>query len=103
MALGVKRRRILKLFLCEGAILGLIGGGLGVALALLLGAIISRVGIPMPPPPGMARGFTGEILISAPLAFDGFALAVLTTILASILPARKAAQLNVVDALRKAG
>ena len=103
MALGVKRRRILQLFVSEGAILGLAGGLLGVVLALLLGHLISTIGIPMPPPPGMARGYTGEILISAPLAADGFILALATTLLASILPARKASRLNVVDALRKSG
>lgn len=103
MALGVKRRRILKMFVSEGAILGCIGGIFGVVLALALGQLISYIGIPMPPPPGAGRGYTGEILISAGLAMDGFVLALATTVLASILPARKAAGLNVVDALRQNG
>lgn len=100
MALGVKRRRILGLFISEGAILGMAGGIVGVVVATALGALISHVGIPMPPPPGMARGYIAEILISPPLAVDGFLLAFVTTLLASVFPAMRAARLNVVDALR---
>lgn len=100
MALGVKRHRILSLFIWEGAMLGFIGGVLGVALGLLLGAIVSAIGIPMPPPPGMTRGYVGEIDISAGLALDGFLLAFVTTLIASLIPARKASRMNIVDALR---
>lgn len=100
MALGVRRRGILGLFLLEGSLLGLAGGVVGVALAYVLAAIVSHVGIPMPPPPGMDVGFTGRILISPGLAVDAFALAFATTLLASILPAWKASRMNIVDALR---
>ena len=31
----------------------------------LLATLISYVGIPMPPPPGMAQGYSGEILLTA--------------------------------------
>lgn len=101
MALGVRRRRVLVLFLSEGAILGIAGGIVGVVLASALASVISHIGIPMPPPPGMARGYLGEVLITPPLALDGFILAVVTTLLASIFPARRAARMNVVDALRQ--
>ena len=100
MALGVRRARILRLFVSEGAVLGIIGGIVGALLAWGLGEAISHVGIPMPPPPGMTRGYVAEILISPGLAADGFLLAFVTTLLASILPATRAARLNVVDALR---
>lgn len=100
MALGVRRRGILTLFIWEGAALGVIAGVVGVSIALLLGALISTVGIPMPPPPGMARGYIAEIDISSALAVDGFLLAFVTTLLASILPAWKASRMNIVDALR---
>lgn len=100
MALGVKRRRILALFLCEGALLGLVGAILGVALGYALGMLISSIGIPMPPPPGMARGYTGAIRIPFALAMDAFFLAFSTTLLASVLPAWRASRMNIVDALR---
>lgn len=100
MAIGVRRSGILGLFLSEGVLLGIAGGLIGVALALVIGTIVSAVGIPMPPPPGMARGYIGEIAISPALVIDGFVLAFTTTLLASIFPAWKASRMNVVDALR---
>lgn len=103
MALGVRRRGILGLFVCEGALLGIAGGTLGVALGILLAHLISAVGIPMPPPPGMARGYIGQIAITAPLAFDAFMLAFSTTLIASLFPAWKASRMNIVDALRQQG
>jgi putative ABC transport system permease protein len=101
LAIGLRSSEILKQFLIEGALLGLAGGLAGIALGYLLGAAISTIGIPMPPPPGMARGYTGQILISGALVRDAAILAVLTTLLASILPAWRASRLNVVDALRR--
>ena len=100
MALGVRRRGILGLFLSEGAVLGLVGGVIGVSVGYLLATAISTVGIPMPPPPGMAHGYTGEIAISPGLALDAFLLAFTTTLLASVFPAWKASRMNIVDALR---
>ncbi|NML26847.1 ABC transporter permease [Zoogloea dura] len=100
MALGVRRSGIMALFICEGLLLGTIGGLLGIGLGYLVAAAISAVGIPMPPPPGMARGYIGAILVSPGLALDAFLLAFVTTLLASILPAWKASRMNIVDALR---
>lgn len=100
MALGVPRRAVLRLFLWEGALLGLAGGLLGILLGLLVGQIVSAIGIPMPPPPGMARGYIGRIAIPPALVLDGFLLAFLTTLAASIFPAWKASRMNIVDALR---
>jgi putative ABC transport system permease protein len=91
----------MKQFLMEGVLLGIAGGLAGIVLGYLVGAAISAIGIPMPPPPGMARGYTGQILISGALVRDAAILAVLTTLLASILPAWRASRLNVVDALRR--
>jgi putative ABC transport system permease protein len=88
------------MFIIEGVMLGLIGGLLGVLLGVIVAGGISAVGIPMPPPPGMARGYIGQILITPGLVAEGLALALLTTLVASILPAWKASRMNIVDALR---
>ena len=100
LALGVRRRGILGLFICEGAILGIFGGLIGLLLGFALAALISAIGIPMPPPPGMAHGFIGQILITPRLAAEAFMLAVATTFAASVFPAWKASRLAIVDALR---
>lgn len=100
MALGVKRIGILRLFLSEGILIGCIGGTLGLLLGLLFAQIVSSIGIPMPPPPGMARGYTGEILVTWRIARESLALAVGTTLVASIYPAWRASQMQIVNALR---
>ena len=73
---------------------------IGISLGYALGAVISAIGIPMPPPPGMARGYTGQILVSSTLAIDALLLAFVTTLLASVMPAWRASRMNIVDALR---
>lgn len=100
MALGIKQTKILYMFLTEGILLGCIGGILGVMIGYLLANIISSVGIPMPPPPGMARGYTGEILVTQSMVLEAISLAIGTTLIASVYPAWKASKLQIVDALR---
>ncbi len=100
MALGLTRRRILRMFLVEGAMLGAIGGLLGLALGSMLAWVISYIGIPMPPPPGQSWGFVGEIMVSSRLSVEAFMLAVGSTLLASVYPARKASRMVIVEALR---
>ena len=100
MALGVTRATIMRRFVMEGVVLGILGGAIGAMVGIILAYAISAVGIPMPPPPGMSRGYLGEILITWPLVFNAMSLAVLTTLAASLYPAWKASRLAVVDALR---
>lgn len=100
MALGVRRTGIMRLFVSEGILIGCLGSLLGLIVGLLLAYIISRIGIPMPPPPGMARGYTGQILVTWNIALASLALAIGTTLVASIYPAWKASRMQIVDALR---
>ena len=100
MAIGVKRLGIMRLFLSEGILLGCFGGVVGLAAGAALAGLISSIGIPMPPPPGMAHGYTGQILVTWEIAFGSLALAVGTTLIASILPAWKASRMEIVNALR---
>ncbi len=100
MALGLRRRRILSLFLLEGGLLGVLAGLIGIGLGYLLALLISHIGIPMPPAPGMSRGYIGHIIITPGIAIDALLLAISTTLLASLYPAWRAARLNIVDALR---
>lgn len=100
MALGRTRSAVARLFVGEGLILGMACGVLGVVLGWLLAFLISGVGIPMPPPPGMARGFVGGIAFTPAIAVIALLLAVLTSVVASLLPALRASRLNIVDALR---
>ena len=100
MALGTTSRGILAQFVGEGAVLGALGGVAGLVIGFLLAQLISAVGIPMPPPPGMARGYTGGIVVTGALARDAVVLAIVTALLASLYPAWKASRMPIVDALR---
>lgn len=100
MALGVRARRILRMFVLEGALLGAIGGTIGIVVGYAMAALISYVGIPMPPAPGMSMGFVAAIRITPGIIVDAFLLAMITTLLASIYPAWRASRLVIVDALR---
>jgi putative ABC transport system permease protein len=100
MALGVRRRDIVALFLAEGCVLGLVGAVAGLVIGVALALLLSAIGIPMPPPPGMRHGFTGGVLMTAPVLASAFAIAIATALVASIYPAHKASRLPIVDALR---
>lgn len=100
MALGVKQSLILRMFLTEGIVIGCFGGLLGIAIGYILAITISSIGIPMPPPPGMARGYTGEILVTQTMALEALLLAIGATFIASLYPAWKASKMQIVDALR---
>jgi putative ABC transport system permease protein len=100
MALGVRRSQILRQFMLEGMLLGAIGGIAGVVLGVVAAYAISAVGIPMPPPPGMARAYVAEIMVTPRLALEAFGLALGTALVASLYPAWKAARFPIVDALR---
>lgn len=101
LALGARRLHVLRRFVVEGLIIGVAGGLAGVLLGLALAYAISRIGIPMPPAPGMARGYVAKISITPPLALDALLLALGTALLASLYPAWKGARLSISDALRR--
>jgi putative ABC transport system permease protein len=100
LAVGFRRRKVMQFFAVEGLLLGLIGGAAGVLTGYGLAELISFIGIPMPPPPGMEEGFTAEIRITLPVLANAFAIAFVTTALAGLYPAWKASRLDIINALR---
>ena len=93
-AIGATRAQILRVFLLQGAIVGALGSGLGVLLAMLLiRAFITFV-----------RGADGLPLFNITLApgqaLQVAAIATLCGVLAAIAPARRAAALDPAQAIR---
>ncbi len=100
MALGTKRSGIWRLFLYEGAALGLVGGLVGLVTGTLLTLVVRHVGIPMPPPPGATMTWISEPMIVPSVLGFTLVLAVLTALLSSVCPAYKASKLEIAQALR---
>lgn len=99
-AIGDTNRTIFRLILAESVWLGFFGSLLGIFLGCTLALFISTIGISMPPPPNSNLGYIAQIrLDSWPVCAAG-ATGFLACLLASILPAKRASKLDIVDALR---
>jgi putative ABC transport system permease protein len=97
-ALGLKRRGVGLLFAIEGAMIGLLGSILGIVLNVAVWAIIRAVK-PTYIPPGVSTPVSLIVnLVPQAMLILAIFLIVLSLI-AAILPARRAAGQNVVDAL----
>jgi len=94
-ALGFQRRSVLSAFLIESIVLALVGGTAGVALASLLSfARVSTVNF------GTFSEIGFGFALSPAIAADALAFAVLMGVVGGVLPAVRAARLNIVAALR---
>lgn len=85
-SLGTKNRDILKLFLFEAGIIGFVGGALGVALSFGVSYALLSFGLP--------SSLTADLVIS------GLLFSVLVGLVSGVVPARNAAALEPIDALR---
>ena len=99
LALGMRRRQILRLFLVEGALLGLWGGAAGAGLGWGLVAVAGARGVPfkapgsagtMPMHPSVSASFVALIVLAA----------VAGALAAALYPAWRASRMRPVDALR---
>ncbi|MBI3813641.1 MAG: ABC transporter permease [Nitrospinae bacterium] len=99
-AIGTTRAGIMRLFISEGILVGIIGGLFGIAAGILIAYIINLSGgIYIPPPPNMNRGYIAIILIVPEAILYAFISTVIVSALSSIYPAYKASRLKVVEAL----
>ena len=99
MAVGTTRLIVLGMFVVEGLGLGVLGAAIGVALGWTLAVGLTRARIAMPPPPTFTTGFPLVIDVVPALGIGVFVLMVVTLLVASILPAARAARLRITEAL----
>ncbi|HEY9205082.1 MAG TPA: ABC transporter permease [Candidatus Methanoperedens sp.] len=94
-AMGSSEREIMKLFLIESGIFGLVGGIIGIGFGAAISLLIPYLGI-------QALGFGGDLraTISAGTIFFALGFSVVIGVLSGIIPARHAAKMRPVDALR---
>ncbi len=97
-AIGVKRSGISRLFAIEGALLGVLGTAAGAVLNVIVWAIVRSAEMSYVPPGNSSSvPLVVDLLPRAMLVLALFLIVL--SLLAAILPARRAARLNVVDAL----
>lgn len=101
LAVGMKRRAIAQLFLMEGAVLGVVGGLVGVVAGVAVVAVMNRIGIELPAP-GARVASVIHPSVEPSFLVRTLALAVLGAAVAAIIPARRAARLRPVEALAHA-
>lgn len=97
-SLGIRQRGIILLFAIESALLGILGSCLGLALTLT-GWLAVKMAQPTWIPPHITKRVPIEVyLVPEYLVLTGFLLVALS-LTAAVIPARKAAGMNIVDAL----
>ena len=98
-AMGTTPSTITKLFLTEGLMLGVFGAIVGSILSFIVIFVINAVGI------SFSFGRQASLTLNPTLSFNEVlvvgVIVILISLIASISPARKAAKLNPVDALRQ--
>ncbi|MDX9957550.1 MAG: ABC transporter permease [Clostridia bacterium] len=102
-SMGLRRNEVMRLFLAEGAIMGVVGSAIGAVLGLLICFILSHYGL------DFSSAFEGLSFPIDPVYYakfdvlqglQMFVIGVVVSILVSISPSRRAATMNVVDAIK---
>jgi putative ABC transport system permease protein len=101
-ALGNRDRDVFMLLMAEGVSLGTLGSVVGVLVGIGLAALISGIGIPMPPPPNADLGYTAYIRVVPSSVGLAFLVGVVAAVAASAMPAIRMTRMPVVEQLRKA-
>jgi len=98
-SIGTRNSEIMKMFLAESGIIGLMGGLLGIFLGFIVVGVISSIGFNIM---GMGRmGTSTSVAIVTPeLILFALAFSTIIGIVSGLIPARKAASLQVVEAMR---
>jgi putative ABC transport system permease protein len=98
-AMGTTPSTITKLFLTEGLMLGVLGTAIGTLLSYIIVFIIKSIGITFSF--GREDGLILSPVLNAGEVVFVVLIVIVISLIASISPARKAAKLNPVDALRQ--
>ena len=98
-ALGTTSSEIMKLFLLESSIIGFIGGLIGIFLGFIASGIISELGVRLMGAAGGRMG-AGTTVITPELVLFALGFSIVVGALSGIIPARNAAKLQPVEALR---
>ncbi len=100
-AMGVRRAGIRRQFLLEGLLLGAIGASVGVVLAAIVATAVNHAGLTWIPPGNASPvPFRLYLFTDRGLILGTWLGLVLVATVAALIPANRAANMQVVDALR---
>ena len=97
-SLGSKNSEIMKLFLTESGIIGFMGGLMGIFLGFIFVGIISGAGLKLIG--SRTATSTAVAVITPELILFALVFSTVIGIVSGLIPARKAARLQVVEAMR---
>lgn len=102
-AIGLRRGAIRTMFVTEGLVLGCFGAVLGIAVAAVLAWAINAIGLTWLPP-GRIEPIPLAVRVAGEygMLLGGAGVLVVVAALSAIVPAARAARMNIVDALRHA-
>lgn len=98
-AMGTRPRTIRSLFIAEGLVLAVIGCMGGTLLSLVVRLVLNHSGIMLPPPPGGTLGSPLYVELNGAAYAAGAVVMMITMVVASYFPARRASRMRVVEAL----
>jgi putative ABC transport system permease protein len=96
-ALGATDNEVMKLFLIESGLFGFVGGIIGIIFGIIVSVLISIAGLRLIGGPG---GGSANPVITPELLIFALAFSIFVGIVSGVVPARGAAKMNPVDALR---
>ncbi len=99
MAFGTARTKVIWIHVLEGALLGTLGGLLGLGVAWLGILVINAANMVMPAPPGSTEGFPIVVYKVPAIFVSTLLLMTVTLTISSVVPAVKASRLKIIDAL----
>lgn len=98
-AMGTLPREIMRNFVLEALVIGIIGSALGMAIAGGFIVFLENAGIMMPPPPGRNVGYPLLVYFSGQLFLMTTIVLIGVSILSALLAARKGIRQPIVEAL----
>lgn len=101
-AMGTRRGEVLRLFLMEAGLIGLLGSLVGLVLSGLLSVGLMVFEVQMPPPPGQTEGYPLQVYWSAEMAVVSSMIVVVLAVLASGIATLRGIRKPIVEALNYA-
>ena len=99
-SLGTKNSEIMKLFLTESAIIGFMGGLLGIFLGLILVGFVSGSGFSILMMPRFGGSSMSNVIVTPQLILFALIFSTVIGVISGLIPARRASTLEAVVAMR---